>query len=117
MNWIFRYHQVAKNKGLVINPRKKLVVGCYADVDFAVLWVHENPQDPICDRSINIFVANFSNFPLLWVSKIQTNISLSTIHYEYVELSASVRDLLSLKVLIKEVIDNSGIDNEKTKFV
>ena len=55
---------------------------------------------------------NFSNFPLLWVSKLQTEIALSTLHSEYVDLSHSVRVLLSLKSLIKEVIDNLGIDCE-----
>ena len=43
--------------------------------------------------------------------------ALSTIHYEYVALSHSIRALLPLKILIKEVIDNLGIDIEKLKFV
>ena len=48
----------------MFNPFKKLVVDCYADADFAGLWVHEDPQDPICDRSKTEFVATFSNCPL-----------------------------------------------------
>ena len=63
------------------------------------------------------FVVIFANFPLLWVSKLQTEIALSTIHSEYVALSHSVRALLPLKSLIKEVIDNPGIDCENLKFV
>ena len=51
------------------------------------------------------------------MSKLQTDISLSTIHSEYVALSHSVRALLTLTSLIKEVIDNLGNDNEKLKFV
>ena len=43
--------------------------------------------------------------------------ALSTLHYEYVALSHSVRALLPLKSLIKEVIDNMGIDSENLKFV
>ena len=41
----------------------------------------------------------------------------STLHSEYVALSHSVRALLTLKSLIKEVIDNLGIDSENLKFV
>ena len=41
----------------------------------------------------------------------------STLHSEYVVLSHSVRALLPLKSLIKEVIDKLGIDIEKLKFV
>ena len=51
------------------------------------------------------------------MSKIQTEIALSTLHSEYVALSHSVRVLLHLKSLIKEVIYNLGIDIEKLKFV
>ena len=46
------------------------------------------------------------------MSKLQTEIALSTLHSEYVALSHSVRALLPLKSLTKEVIDNLGIDCE-----
>ena len=59
----------------------------------------------------------FTNFTLLWVSKIQKDIALSTLHSEYVALSHSVRALLPLKIIIKEVIDNLGIDSDNLKFV
>ena len=59
----------------------------------------------------------FANCPLLWVSKIQTDIALSTLHSKYLALSHSVRALLPLKSIIKEVIDYFGIDREKMKFV
>ena len=62
-------------------------------------------------------MVTFSNFPLLWVPKLQTEIALSTIHSEYVAFSHSVRALLPLKSLIKEVIDNLGIDIDNLRFV
>ena len=67
------------------------MVDFYADAYFAGLWGHEDPQDPMCDRSRNGFVVTFAYCPLLWVSKIQTYVALSTLHYEYVALSHSVR--------------------------
>ena len=67
---ICRYLQGIKENGLVFNTSKKLVVDCYADVDFAGLWGHEDPQDPICARSRTGFVVTFSNCTLLWVSKL-----------------------------------------------
>ena len=51
------------------------------------------------------------------MSKLQTKKALSTLHYEYVALSNSVRALSLLKSIIKEVIDNLGIDCENLKFV
>ena len=109
MKRICRYLLGTKDNGLVFNPSMKLVLGCYTGADFAGLWGYENPQDPICDRSRTGFVVTFANFPLLWVSKLQTEIALSTLHSEYVALSHSVRALLSLKSIIKELIDNLGL--------
>ena len=62
-------------------------------------------------------MVTFSNCPLLWVSKLHTEIALSTLHSEYVALSHSVRELLPLKIHIKEVIDNLVIDSENLKLV
>ena len=93
-----------------------MVADCYADADFAGLWGNENPQDSICARSRTVFVVTFANCLLLQVSKIQTDIYLSTLHSEYVALSHSVRSLLPLKSPIKEIIENLVIDSVKLKF-
>ena len=70
MNRICWYLQSTKDKGLVFNPPNTLVVDFYADAYFAGLWGHENPQDPIFARIRTEFVVTFTNFTLLWVSKI-----------------------------------------------
>ena len=95
VNSICRYLQGTKDNNLVFISSKKLVVDCYAGADFSGIWGHENLQDPICSGSRTGFVITFSNFLMLWVSKQQTEISLSTIHYEYVALSHSVVALLT----------------------
>ena len=64
------YLQGTKENGIVFNPSKKLVVDCYVDADFAGLWGHNNPQDPICAGSRTGFVVTSANCPLLWVSKL-----------------------------------------------
>ena len=81
------------------------------------LWGHENPQDPIFARSRTGFVLTFVNFPLLWLSKLHTEIYLSTLHSEYVALYHSVRALLPLKSFIKKVMENLGIDSKKVNYV
>ena len=116
MKRICRYLQGTKNNVLVFNTSKKLVMDCYADADFTGLQGNEDPQDPICDSIRNGFVVTFANFSLLWVSKLQTEIYLLTIHYEYLELSHSIRALIPLGIIIKEVIENLGVDSEKNEF-
>ena len=76
---------------LVFNPSKKLAVGFYADAYFTGLRGNKNRQDSIFDRSRTIFVLTFDNCLLLWVSKLQTDIALSTLYSEYVALSHYVR--------------------------
>ena len=64
---ICQYLQDTKDKGLLFNPFKKLVVDCYTGKDFAELWGHVYTQYPICDSSRSIFVITFINCPLFWV--------------------------------------------------
>ena len=101
MKRICRYLQGTKDNGIVFNPHKKIVVDCYDDEYFLGIWVHENPKDYICARIINGFVVTFTNYPLLWVSELQTEIALSTLNSEYVEFSNSFRELLNLKSITK----------------
>ena len=91
MKRICRYLQGTKDNGIVFNSSKKLVVDCYADADFVGLWGHDDHQDPIFARSRTGFVATFANYPLLWVSKLNTEIALSTLYSDYVALYHSVR--------------------------
>ena len=63
----------------MFNLSNKLVIDFYTDADFAGMWGHEYPQYPIYARSRTGFVATFSNFPLLWVSKLQAEIALSAL--------------------------------------
>ena len=110
---IFWYLKYTKYNHLVFNLSKKIIVDWYVDADLVVLWVHGNPRDPIFVSSSTWFVVTFEKFPVLWVSKIQTYIFLYIIHSEYIELPNTVRDLLQLQHLIKEVIDNLVTDSKK----
>ena len=110
---ICRYLQGTKDKGLILKPTKSLSLECYADADFAGLYGVEDHQDPICVKSRTGYVITFASCPLLFVSKLQTEVALSTLHAEYVALSQSLRDLLPLKSLITEVFSRLKIDISK----
>ena len=59
----------------------------------------------------------FAGCPIPWVSKLQTEIALSTLHAEYVALSQSLRDLLPVKELVTELLQGMVIDSGKLRFV
>ena len=67
VNRICWYLQGTKEKGLVFNTYKKIVVDCYTNAYLFRLWGNGNPQDSIFDRIRTGFVVTFDNFPLLWV--------------------------------------------------
>jgi len=45
----------------------------------------------------------FMGCPLTWVSKLQTQIALSTMESEYIALSQSMRELIGIHEVIKEI--------------
>lgn len=46
----------------------------------------------------------YRGVPLLWVSKMQTQIALSTMEAEYIALSQSMRDLIPIRQLLHEIM-------------
>ena len=45
----------------------------------------------------------FMGCPLTWVSKLQTQIALSTMEAEYIALSQAMRDLIAIREVIREI--------------
>jgi hypothetical protein len=49
------------------------------------------------------FVILFANCPVLWVSKLQTEVALSTTEAECIALSQAMRDLIPMRALLTEL--------------
>ena len=73
------------------------------DADFARLWRFKEDQDPVCVKSRIGYVLTFGNCLVLWVSKLQTEIALSTLEAEYIALSQTMRNLLPMRSLLEEI--------------
>jgi hypothetical protein len=58
----------------------------------------------------------FANCPLLWASKLQTEVALSTTEAEYIALSQAMRDLIPLRALLQDITSATKItiDNSTT---
>ena len=101
---ILRYLQVTKNKGMVITPNlTEDSLDCYVDSDFAGNYNSYNDQDPTSTKSRTGYVILYKGCPVLWVSKMQTQNALSTMESEYLALSQSMRDLIPLREILKEL--------------
>ena len=100
---ILRYLNSTKDKGMMLKPNKIPIVDCYVDSDFAGLWKAEDDQNPLCVKSRTGFLIKFMDCPLHWVSKLQSQIALSTMEAEYIALSQSMRELIGFREILKEI--------------
>ena len=114
---IGRYLINTKDKGIILTPTEDLKIDCFADADFAGLWSYEDPNDPVCVQSRTGYVIMFCGVPIIWKSKLQTEITLSTMEAEYVALSMAMKELLPLRELIIEICESVGLSrNEVTSI-
>ena len=91
-----------------MKPSKQLTVDCFVDADFAGQWNVENPEDPLCVKSRMGYVLLVGNCPVQWVSKLQSEISVSMMEAEYISLSMAMQDLILLRTLVDEMKDLIG---------
>lgn len=95
---------------MICSPSWK--VDCYVDADFAGLYGHADPDDPVSMKSHTGFVIMVGNCPvIIWSSKLQTEITLSTMESEYVacSMACTSRSLTPLRELALELADAVGI--------
>jgi hypothetical protein len=112
---IGQYIKATGDKGLILHPKShkgRLDIDCYVDADFAVLWGYEYKQDLSCVKSRTGYVIFIADCPVLWVSRLETDIATSTMEAEYSALSTAMRDVLTIKMLATEISENVGLTQE-----
>ncbi len=95
--------------GLILNPSDTFKIDCYPDADFAGLWTQDNKHDPHCVHSCTGYVICLANCPVIWKSKLQTEIALSTTKAKYVALSSSFCNLFPSIDITKELRCTFGL--------
>ena len=115
---IGQYLKGTMEKGLILRPTyDNLNVDCYVDADFAGLWPHEDKMDPSCVKSRTGFAICIANCPVIWQSKLQSDIATSTMEAEYTALSVAMKSVLPLLELLKTVARGVGMtEDQSTKF-
>jgi hypothetical protein len=100
---IVRYLIDTADKGISFRPNLEQGLDCWVDADFAGLYGYEDDQDPVSVKSRTGFVLTLFGCPVLWSSKLQTDITLSSTAAEYVAFSMAMRELLPMRVLLQEL--------------
>jgi hypothetical protein len=93
---IIRYLISTPGEGLIITPDKSMGLECYVDADFAGGWCKETLAELTSVLSRTGYVIRLFGCLILWVSKLQTDIALSTTESEYIALSPAMRKVVPL---------------------
>jgi hypothetical protein len=100
---IVRYLKGTRDEGLIIKPDATAGVQCFVDADFAGGYSQSTCDDPVSVFSRTGYCIFYLGCPVIWVSKMQSEISLSTTEAEYIALSQSMRDLIPFIDHIQEM--------------
>ena len=104
---ICRYLRGTRNKGLIFKPDLKQGFKCYVDADWAGNWLKRNPNSPASVLSCSGFLIKYADCPILWGSKMQSLVALSTTEAEIIALSTALRTVIHLQNLLQELRTNA----------
>ena len=103
---IGRYLKGASNEGLILDPKDYSFEVFADDADHSGNWKFgESTDDEATAKSRTGYIIKYAECPVVWHSKLQTEIALSSTETEYVCLSESLRDTIPMMQFIKEIQD------------
>jgi hypothetical protein len=93
-----------KDKGIILRPDVTKSFEVHIDCNFAGNWNKEDAMnDPSTAKSRTGYVISYAGCLIIWASKLQTKVVLSTTESEYVGLSESLRIAIVMMNLLKEM--------------
>ena len=106
LNHLSRYLQATREEGLIFDPNDKSGLEVYADADFVGNYCKATaPFDASTAKSRSGYAIMFCGCPIVWTSKLQTCVALSSCESEYYALSQALREAIFIMDLLKEIRD------------
>lgn len=100
---VIRYLKRTKDQGLIMRVKPEEGLECFVDADFAGGYNKNNTENPRDCLSRTGYVVKYAGCPIIWSSKLQSTIALSTCEAEYMALSIATRELIYLMNLMDEL--------------
>ena len=113
---IVRYLATTSNMGTIVKRSKNLNLDVFVDADFAGLYRSEPDASVSAAKSRTGIVIQVGGCTILCKSKLQTEVSLSTLEAEYSALSHSMRLLLPIRRLLLEMIEGLELPPSLANF-
>lgn len=108
-----RYLLGTRHQGIILKPSGSATLDAFCDSDFAGTWTRDTSHLRSSALSRTGYVLTYANCPVLWVSKLQTEVALSTCEAEVMALSQCARELIPLRALLKDINTMFLIPNYK----
>ena len=102
--YLVRYLKRTRDLGLKFKPDSTYGFECYCDADFSGNWLKFLAHlDPSTAKSRSGWVIFYAKCPIIWASKLQTQVALSTTEAEYIAMSMALRDVIPVMELLREM--------------
>ena len=102
--YLVRYLMRSRDIGIRFSPNPSKGFECFCDADFAGNWNKDVAEhDPSTAKSRSGWIIFYAGCPIIWASKLQSQVALSTTEAEYIALSMSLRDVLPIMFLLDEM--------------
>ena len=97
------YLYLTQNQGLVFQPQLTDRFKCYVDADWAGNWLKTRPNNKTVALSRKGYLITYANCPIVWDSKMQSLVALTTTEAELIALSTALREVIHLQNLLLEL--------------
>jgi hypothetical protein len=102
--YLMRYLMKTRDLGLRFKPDPTSGFECYCDADFAGNWHKDFAMyDPSTAKSRSGWVIFYAKCPIIFASRLQTQVALSTTEAEYIALSTALRDVIPIMELMDKM--------------
>jgi hypothetical protein len=110
---IIQYLKCTPNEGIIPNPDSTKGIQCFVDADFASGWTSSD-----CDELSSVYlwmglIIMYAGCPVVWVSKRQTEVALSTTEAECIALSHAMHELIPLLGILEELTSVFHLDKDQ----
>jgi hypothetical protein len=102
--YLVHYLKKTQNIGICFNPDPTKGFDCYCDADFLGNWNRDLAHDdPSTVKSRSGWIVYYAGCPIVWVSKLQSQVALSTTEAKYIAMYMALQDVLPIMHLVKEM--------------
>jgi hypothetical protein len=114
---IARYLKHTRTQGMIISPKTDLRLDLWVDADFAGLWYRNDAEDPASVKSRTGYAITLGDIPVIWRSKLQGEIALSTCEAKYIAASQGMRELVPLRQTLELLTKTMGVQRNNRSII